>query len=69
MDDAVHAAACALNRFLKSIHRADDVLLKWVRYENVIVFWIAVIRTSAGKVIDSVLCVVAAARAIPRRAA
>src|ERR1700719_4368962 len=68
MDDTVHGATCAFNRFLKCIHGAADVLLKWVRYENVIVFGVAVIGTSAGEVIDPIVCMVAAARPIPSRA-
>jgi len=67
MDDAVHGAACSLNGSLECIHRPGDVLLKWVRYENVIVSGVAVIGTGAGEVIDAILCVVVA-RPISSRA-
>jgi hypothetical protein len=63
-----HRASCALNRFLKCIHCSGDVLFEWVRYENVIVLRVAVIGTSAREVIDSIVCVIAAARPISRRA-
>src|SRR5579864_3829546 len=65
MEDAVHGAACALNRFLKRIHGSHDVLLKWVRYKNVILSRVAVIGTSAGEIEDPILYVIAAAS--PRR--
>src|SRR5580704_10415138 len=64
LEDAVHGAACALDRFLKCVHRTDDVLLKWVRYENMIVFRVAVIRTNSGEVIYSVMDMAAATRLI-----
>jgi hypothetical protein len=44
------------------------VLLKWVRYDNVIFSRVAVVRTGAGEIIDPIVDVIAAARPIPSRA-
>ncbi len=65
VDDAVHRAAGALQRFLKRIHGSSYVLLEWVRDQNVIVLGVAVIGAGTREVIDSIVCVVAAARLAP----
>ena len=63
IDDAVHGAARSLDRFLKRIHRAGDVFLEGVGYENVVILGIAVIGTGSGEVVDTVVRMIAGARA------
>src|SRR5580704_1402919 len=70
MDDAVHRAACTLDRLLERVHSASDVFFEGVRYEDVIFLGIAVIGTCAGEVVDPIVCVITAgARPISARSA
>src|SRR6266851_1758178 len=65
IDNAVHGAACTLDRLLERVHRAGDVLFEGISYENVIVLGIAVIGTSTREVVDAILCVIAAGTTRP----
>jgi len=47
VENAVHIAARALERFLESVHRAGDVFFERVCHENMIFPWIAIIRAGA----------------------
>ena len=58
MDDAVHSAACPLDRLLEGIHGAGDVLFEGVRDEDVVLLGVAVIGTGSRKVVDPVVDVV-----------
>src|ERR1700722_9314003 len=61
MEDAVHGAAGTLDRFLEGVHGAGDVLFERVRDEDVVLLGIAIIGTRAGEIVDSIVCMVAAA--------
>src|ERR1700683_1704334 len=71
MDDAVHVAACTLDRFLERVHGPSNVFFERIRHQDVILLRIAVIGTRAGEVIDTIMCMAAArtARRISARCA
>ena len=68
MDDAVHGAAVALERLLEGVQRARDMLVKRIGYQDVVVFGIAIVGTCTGKVIDSIVNMLAVARPFRGRA-
>jgi hypothetical protein len=58
VENAIHCAACTLERLLKSVHRPGDMFLKGIGNDNMIVIRIAVIGARTEEVVDPVVSVI-----------